>query len=61
MLEIIQIITIVITSIAVGMTWGMLFILKRYNNIQKFTPIAMIIGTTVWISGIVMMAIGMLK
>jgi len=61
MLEIVQIITVVITSIVVGMTWGMLTILKRYNDIQKSTPIFMVIGTIVWISGIIMMAIEILK
>lgn len=61
MLEIVQIITIVITSIVVGMTWGMLIILKRYNDTQKSTPIIMLIGTIVWGSGIIMMILEMLK
>ncbi len=62
MLEIIQIITMIVTSIAVGVTWGMFAILKKVsNNIKTSTPIMMFIGTIVWCLGIIMMAYDICK
>lgn len=62
MLEIIQIITMIITSVVVGVTWGMFAILRKINsNVKTNTPIMMFIGTLVWCSGIVMMVYDMWK
>lgn len=56
MLEIIQLITIIITALVVGVTWGMFIILKREGyNITKYINIQMAIGTLLWCSGVVIM------
>lgn len=56
MLEIFQLITIIITTLAVGVVWGMFIMLKRERyNITKRTNILMIINTLVWCSGIIVM------
>lgn len=62
MLEIIQMITIIITALAVGVTWGMFIIFKRERyNITKHTNILMVIGTLVWCSGIIIMVYDICK
>lgn len=61
MLEIIQIITMLITALVVGLTWGMLVVIKKFGTVQKNTPITMLIGSVVWLGGIIMMIIGMIK
>lgn len=61
MLEIIQIITMLITALVVGLTWGMLVVIKKFGTVQKSTPIAMLIGSAVWLIGIVMLVINMIK
>ena len=55
MLEIIQIITMLVTALVVGLTWGMLVVIKKFSIVQKSTPIAMLIGSAVWLIGIVML------
>lgn len=61
MLEIIQIITMLVTALVVGLTWGMLVVIKKFSIVQKSTPIAMLIGSAVWLIGIVMLVINMIK
>ena len=61
MLEIIQIITMLVTALVVGLTWGMLVVIKKLSIVQKSTPIAMLIGSAVWLIGIVMLVINMIK
>lgn len=61
MLEIIQIITMLVTALVVGLTWGMLVVIKKFSTVQKSTLIAMLIGSAVWLGGIIMMIIGMIK
>lgn len=61
MLEIIQIITIFITALVVGLIWGMLVVIKKFSTVQKSTPITMLIGSVVWLGGIIMMIISMIK
>ena len=61
MLEIIQIITMLVTALVVGLTWGMLVVIKKFSTVQKSTPIAMLIGSTVWLGGIIMMIIGIIR
>lgn len=56
MLEIIQMITIIITALVVGVAWGMFIILKREGyNITKYTNIQMAISTLLWCSGVIIM------
>lgn len=62
MLEIIQFITIIITALIVGVTWGMFIILKREGyNITKYTNIQMAIGTLIWCSGVIIMVYDICK
>lgn len=61
MLEIIQMITMLVTALVVGLTWGMLVVIKKFGTVQKSTPITMLIGSVVWLGGIIMMIIGMIK
>lgn len=61
MLEIIQMITMLVTALVVGLTWGMLVVIKKFSTVQKSTPITMLIGSAVWLGGIIMMIIGMIK
>lgn len=61
MLEIIQIITMLVTALVVGLTWGMLVVIKKFSTVQKSTPIPMLIGSAVWLGSIIMMIIGMIK
>lgn len=56
MSEIIQIITMLVTALVVGLTWGMFIILKREGyNITKYTNIQMAISTLLWCSGAIIM------
>ena len=50
-----------VTALVVGLTWGMLVVIKKFSIVQKSTPIAMLIGSAVWLIGIVMLVINMIK
>lgn len=60
-LEMIQIIIIIVSTLAVGLCWGMFITLIVFKQTQKGIPIGMVLGTMVWLTGIIMLVINMTK
>lgn len=61
MLEIIQFVIVIVSTLAVGLCWGMFITFIVSKQISKDIPKGVVLGTIVWLTGIIMLVINMTK